>query len=184
MVDSGASVHMVGKKDLNKAEVVTVRISKNPMMVVTAKGEVQTKEEATVYVSELESVFSLREFVVDSVASIDMLSRKDLNSAELETVKVSQNPTTVVTGNGGNWDLFVTLMLLEDTPAVLSIGKLCEYHGVVTVGPVVRNQISSKMAGRPIATQRTMYPSLFLVYRQALQPHLHLLLLHPHRRKP
>ena len=29
-----------------------------------------------------------------------MLSRKDLNSAELETVGVSQNPTTVVAANG------------------------------------------------------------------------------------
>ena len=36
-----------------------------------------------------------REFVVDSAAS-----RKDLNSAELETVKVSKGPTTVVTANG------------------------------------------------------------------------------------
>ena len=26
-------------------------------------------------------------------------------------------------------DLFVTVMLLEDTPAVLSLGKLCEDHG-------------------------------------------------------
>ena len=44
--------HMVSKKDVNKAELETVRISKNPIMVVTAKGEVQTKE-ATVYVREL-----------------------------------------------------------------------------------------------------------------------------------
>ena len=29
-----------------------------------------------------------------------MLSRKDLNSAELETIKVSENPTTVMTANG------------------------------------------------------------------------------------
>ena len=34
---------MVGKKDLNKAELETVRISKNPMMTVTASGEVQNK---------------------------------------------------------------------------------------------------------------------------------------------
>ena len=26
-------------------------------------------------------------------------------------------------------DLFMTVMLLEDTPAVLSLGKLCEDHG-------------------------------------------------------
>ena len=47
--------------------------------VMTADGEVQTREEATVYVKEL--------------------------------------------------DLFVTVMLLEETPAVLSLGKLCEDHG-------------------------------------------------------
>ena len=41
-------------------------------------------------------------------------------------------------------------------------------------GPAVRNHISSKMAGRSIATQRTTYLSLSLVYRQALQLHLHL----------
>ena len=35
------------------------------------------------------------EFVVDSGASMHMLSRKDLNSAELETVKVSISPTSV-----------------------------------------------------------------------------------------
>ena len=79
VVDSGASMLMVGKKDLNKADLETVRMSKNPIMVVTANGEVQTKEEATVYVREL--------------------------------------------------DLFVTVMLLDNTRAVLSLGKLCEEFG-------------------------------------------------------
>ena len=37
-----------------------------------------------------------REFVVDSGASLLMLSRKDLNSADLETERVSKSPTTVV----------------------------------------------------------------------------------------
>ena len=98
-----------------------------------------------------------RDFVVDSGASMHMLSRKDLNSAEWEIVKVSENPTTVVTANGEvqtkeeatvyvkELDLFVTVMLLEDTPAVLSLGKLCENHGYsYHIGPVVRNHISSK----------------------------------------
>ena len=70
-----------------------------------------------------------------------MLSRKDLNSAELKTVRVSKNPTTVVAANGEAHtkdeatvyvralDLFVTVKLLEDGPAVLSLGKLCEDHG-------------------------------------------------------
>ena len=65
-----------------------------------------------------------------------MLSRKDLNWAELEIVKVSKNSTTVVAANGEvqtneeatvyvkELDLFVTVKLLEDTPAVLSLGKI------------------------------------------------------------
>ena len=67
-----------------------------------------------------------------------MVSKKDLNKAELETVKISKNPTMVMTANGEvpakeeatgfvrGLDLFVTVMLLENTPAVLSLGKLCE----------------------------------------------------------
>ena len=82
-----------------------------------------------------------REFVVDSGASMHVVSRKDLNSAELETVRISKCPTTVATANGEmltrveatvyvrELDLFVTVMLLEDTPAVLSLEKLCEDHG-------------------------------------------------------
>ena len=80
VVDSGASMHIVSKKDLNSAEFFeTMRISRNPTTVMTANGEVQTREEVTVYVKEL--------------------------------------------------DLFVTVMLLEEVPAVLSYGKLCEDHG-------------------------------------------------------
>ena len=70
-----------------------------------------------------------------------LLSRKDLNSVELETIRVSRNPTTVITANGKvqtnkeatvyvyDLDLFVTVQTLEDTPAVLSPGKLGEDHG-------------------------------------------------------
>ena len=79
VVDSGACMHMGSKKDLNSAELETVRVSKTPTVVVTANGEVQTREEASVYVKEL--------------------------------------------------NFFVTVMLLENTPAVLSLGKLCEDRG-------------------------------------------------------
>ena len=79
VVDSGASMHMVSEKDLNFAVLETMRTSRSPTTVMTANGEVQTREEATVYVKEL--------------------------------------------------DLFVKVMLLEETPAVLSLGTLCEDHG-------------------------------------------------------
>ena len=82
-----------------------------------------------------------REFVVDSRAPMHMISKKDLNSAELETVTTSRSPTTVVTANGGvqtheeatvcvkELDIFLTMKVFEDTPAVLSPGKLCDEHG-------------------------------------------------------
>ena len=72
-------MHLVSKRDLNSAALETTRISKKPTTVMTANGEVQTGEEATVYVKEL--------------------------------------------------DLFVSVMLLQQTPAVLSLEKLCEDHG-------------------------------------------------------
>ena len=50
VVDSRANMHVVSRKDLNSAELETVRISKSPTMVVTASGEVLTNDEATVYV--------------------------------------------------------------------------------------------------------------------------------------
>ena len=70
-----------------------------------------------------------------------MLSKKDLSSDETETLRRSRNPTTVVTANGEvqtneeaqvyvyDLDLFVTVQILDETPAVLSLGKLCEEHG-------------------------------------------------------
>ena len=48
VAESGASMHMVSKKDLNFAELETMRISRNPTTVMTANGEVQTREEAAV----------------------------------------------------------------------------------------------------------------------------------------
>ena len=73
VVDSGASMHMISKKDLNDAEMDTLTKSCSPTMVIPANGEVQTHEEATIYVKEL--------------------------------------------------DIFLTMKVLEDTPAVFIAGK-------------------------------------------------------------
>ena len=51
-------MHMLSRKDLNSAELETVRVSESPTTVVAANGEVQTKEEATVYVKDLHRPFS------------------------------------------------------------------------------------------------------------------------------
>ena len=79
VVDSGASMHMISKKDLSNAEMDTLPKSCSPTIVITANGEVQTHEEAIVYVKEL--------------------------------------------------DIFLTMKVLENTPAVLSLGKLCDENG-------------------------------------------------------
>ena len=54
VVDSGASMHMSSKKDLSDAEMDTLTKSCSPTIVITANGEVQTHEEAIVYVQELD----------------------------------------------------------------------------------------------------------------------------------
>ena len=79
VVDSGASMHVISKKDLSDAEMDTLTKSCSPAIAITANGEVQTHEEATVYVKEL--------------------------------------------------DIFLTMKVLENTPAVLSLGKLCDENG-------------------------------------------------------
>ena len=82
-----------------------------------------------------------REFVIDSRASMHMLSKKDLSSEELETQRRSRTSTVVVTANGEvqtsveaqefvhDHGLFVAVQLLEDALAVPQLGKLCEEHG-------------------------------------------------------
>ena len=65
-------MHMISKKDLSDAEMDTLTKSCSPTIVITANGEVQTHEEATVYVKE--------------------------------------------------FDMFLTMKVLENTPAVLSLG--------------------------------------------------------------
>ena len=82
-----------------------------------------------------------REFAIDSRASTHMLSKRDLSSNGMKTLRRSRTPTVVVTANGvvqtneeaqvyfHDLGLFVTVQLVEDTLAVLSPGKLCEEHG-------------------------------------------------------
>ena len=68
-------------------------------------------------------------------------ARKTLTLLSWRLMRTSRSPTTVMTANGEvqtredvtvhvkQLDLFVKVMLLEETPAVLSLGKLCEDHG-------------------------------------------------------
>ena len=82
-----------------------------------------------------------REFVVDSSASMHMISKKDLSNAQMDTLTKSCSPTIVITANGEvqtheeaivyvkELDIVLTMKVLENTPAVLSLGKLCDENG-------------------------------------------------------
>ena len=66
------------------------------------------------------------------------MSKKDWSSDELDTLRRSRSPTVVLTAGGElqtneeaqvfvhDLNLFVTVQILQETPAVLSLGKLCE----------------------------------------------------------
>ena len=111
-----------------------------------------------------------REFLVDFGASMHMGSKRDFNSAVLETMRTSRSPTTVMSANGEvqireeatvyvkQLDLFVKVMLLEETPAVLSLGAL-RGSWVYEPRPAVEHHIPSKMARELIAIYPTMYHS-------------------------
>ena len=82
-----------------------------------------------------------REFVVDSGASMHMISKKDLRDTEMDTLTKSCSPTIVISASGEvqtheeatvyvkELDIFLTLKVLEDTQAVLPLGELCEENG-------------------------------------------------------
>ena len=70
-----------------------------------------------------------------------MISKKDLNDAEMDTLTKSYSPTIVITANREvqtheeetvyvkELGLFLTMKVLENTAAVLSLGKLCDEYG-------------------------------------------------------
>ena len=115
-----------------------------------------------------------REFVVDSGASMHMISKKDLSKAEMETLTKSCSPTIVKTANGEvqtqeeaivyvkELGIFLTMKVLENTPAILLLGKRT---GIPTNGSMVKNYISLRTGFGLFATQRT----LFLLWFQACQ---------------
>ena len=77
----------------------------------------------------------------------------------------------------------MTVMFLEETPAVLSLGKLCEDHGYTyhwTSGQKTTSH--QKWQEDSFAIYQTMCHSWSLVYRQAPLQNPHLLLQHLHHR--
>ena len=123
----------------------------------------------------LASTLNLRkEFVVDSGASMHMISNKDLSEAEMDTLTKSCSLTIVITGDGevqtheeaivyvNELDLFLTMKLLDYTPAVLSLGKVCDETGIPTNGSLVKSHISFKKGIRIICNTENFAPIVVL----------------------
>ena len=64
-----------------------------------------------------------REFVVDSWASMHMISKKDLSDAEMDTLTWRGNCVCQRMG------YILDYEVLDNSPAVLSLGKLCDENG-------------------------------------------------------
>ena len=113
-----------------------------------------------------------REFVVDSGASMHMISKKDLSEAEMDTLTKSCSPTIVVTANGEvqtheeaivhvkELDMFLTMKVLENTPAVLE--SFAMKTGIPANGSMVKNHISLKTEFGLFVTRRTSFQLWFL----------------------
>ena len=111
-------------------------------------------------------------------------------------MRTSSGPMTVMTANGEvrtnkeatenvkQLDYFVTVMLLQETPAVLSLGEnSAKNMGIRIIGKAVRIHLSSKTARELIAIYPTMYHLWFLEYQRVLPPlRFHLPLHHLHHR--
>ena len=111
-----------------------------------------------------------------------MISKKDLNSAEMDTLTTtSRSPTTVITANGEvqtmkkpqfmskNW-IFLTMKVLEDTPAVYPLESFAMNTDTLMNGSTVKNHISLKTVFGYNATQRTSLQSRFLFCQRVLPP--------------
>ena len=88
-------MHMISKKDLSDAEMDTLTKSCSPTMVTTANGEVQTHEEAVVYVKELEKFLTMK--VLDNTPVLSLGKLCDENGYSYEWIK-GQKPHLIEDG--------------------------------------------------------------------------------------
>ena len=76
-------MHMISKKELNSAEMDTLTKSCSRTIVITANGEVQTHEEATVYVKELDIFLTMKVLdITQAVLSLGNLCNENEYSYE------------------------------------------------------------------------------------------------------
>ena len=92
VVDSGASMHMLSKKDLSSDEMETLRRSRITTTVATASGEVQTSGEAQVYIHDLDLFVTVQLLEDNACCSITW---KTLRTTRI-FIFVGQRSTTTV----------------------------------------------------------------------------------------
>ena len=93
VVDSGASMHMISNKDLSNAEIDTLTKSCSLTSVITVNWEVQTHEQATVYVKELDIFLTMK--VLDNTSAVLSLGKLfDENGYSYEWIKGQESDLT------------------------------------------------------------------------------------------
>ena len=94
VVDSGASMHMISKKDLNSAELETVTTSRSPTTVITATGEVQTNEEATQICRSESFAMNMDTHLSLSTSTSMTPLRQKIDHSESSSSSSTSTPTT------------------------------------------------------------------------------------------
>ena len=79
------------------------------------------------------------------------------------TANGSMNATEEAMVFVNEMDMFVTVQLLKDTPAALSLGKFCEENVIHMNGKKVKTQILSKITRWYLANAKTSCSSVSLV---------------------
>ena len=86
-------MHMISKKVSNSAELETLTTSKSPTTAITANGDVQTYEEATVYVKELYIFLTMKAFEDTPSESVARQERRDPQLCQANMLKGKNSET-------------------------------------------------------------------------------------------
>ena len=90
-------MHMISKTDLSNAEMDTLTESCSPTIVITANGEVQTHEEAIVYVKELDIFLTMKDLEnTPAVLSLRMVKNPLLIKNGIRIICNTENFVPVV----------------------------------------------------------------------------------------
>ena len=93
-------MHMISTKDLSNAEMDTLTKSGSPTIVINANGEVQTHEEAIVYVKELGIFLTMK--VLDNTPTVLSLGKFAMNMDTHMSGSTVKNHISSKTGFGYN----------------------------------------------------------------------------------